>query len=125
MTQELQSTLVAVGRRWLGRKTHISCRANIILLAMGVFMNSLGVNGCTKSWEADKHDPQVGENESTDIGKSQRLPKQNNAIINKVLAMQLDLAKIIEIARIARHFERPETTNHIADNACGVDYADT
>jgi hypothetical protein len=64
-------------------------------------MSSLGVKGRTKSWEAHERDQQFGKNESIDIGKSQRLRKEGNARINKVLAMRLGLAKIIEKVRIS------------------------
>jgi hypothetical protein len=40
-------------------------------------------------------------NRSIDIGKSQRLQKEGNAGINKVLAMRPGLAKIIEKVRIS------------------------
>jgi hypothetical protein len=45
----------------------------VIQLALGAFMSSLGVQGRPKSWEAHERDQQFGENESTNIGKSQRL----------------------------------------------------
>jgi len=70
--------------------------AHGIQLAMGSFRSSLGVKGRTKSWEAHEHDQQFGENESTDIGKSQRIRKEGNARTNNVLAMSPGLAKIIE-----------------------------
>jgi len=41
--------------------------AHIIQLALSAFMSTLGVKGCTKSWEALEHDQQFGENEPTDI----------------------------------------------------------
>ena len=88
-------------------------------------MNSLGVKGRTKSWEAHEHDQQFGENESTDIGKSQRLRKEGNARINKVSAMRSGFAKIIEKVRISTYFECAETDLQIAENACCIDYADT
>jgi len=47
--------------------------AHDIQLALGAFMSSLGGNGRTKSGEAHERDQQFGENECTDIGKSQRL----------------------------------------------------
>jgi hypothetical protein len=53
---------------WVALSNHIPCMAHIIQLALGAFMNSLGVNGHTKSWEADERDQQFGENESIDIG---------------------------------------------------------
>jgi len=69
---------------------------HVIQLALGAFMSSLGVKGCTKSWEAHERDQQFGENETIDLGNSQRLRKQGNARINKVLAMRPGFAKIIE-----------------------------
>ena len=68
-------------------------------------MSSLGVKGRTMSWEAHQRNPQFGENESTDIGKSRRLRKDGNTRINKMLAMRLGLAKIIEKVHISRHCE--------------------
>jgi len=65
------------------------------------FIRSLGVKGHTKSLEAHEHDQQFGENESTDIGKSQRLRKEGNARINKVSAMRPGFANIIEKIRIS------------------------
>ena len=75
--------------------------AHVIQLPLGAFMSSLGVKGRTKSWEALERDQQFGENESIDIGKSQRLRKEGNARINKVSAMRPGLAKIIEKVRIS------------------------
>ena len=99
--------------------------AHIIQLALGAFIGSLGVKGCTESWEAHERDEQFGENETIDIGKSQRLRTDGNARINKVLAMRPGLAKIIEKLHISWYFESPETDLHIAENACCIDYADT
>jgi len=65
------------------------------------------------SHERDLH---FGENDSIDIGRSQRLRKEGNARINKVLAMRLCLAKIIEKVHISRYFESLETHLHIAEN---------
>jgi hypothetical protein len=64
-------------------------------------MSSLGIKGCTNSWEAHERDQQFRENESIDIGKSQRLRKEGNARINKVSAMRSGFAKIIEKVRIS------------------------
>jgi len=99
--------------------------AHVIQLSLGAFMSSLGVKGRTKSWEAHERDQQFGENESTDIGKSQRLRKEGNARINKVSAMRPGLAKIIDKVRISTYYESAETDLHIAGNACCIDYADT
>jgi len=70
--------------------------AHVIQLALGAFMRSLGVKGHTKFWEAHERNQQFGENESRNIGKSQRLWKEGNARINKVSAMQHGVAKIIQ-----------------------------
>jgi len=104
---------------------HIPCMAHIIQLASGAFMSSLSVKGRTKSWEAHERDQQFGENESIDIGKSQRLRKEGNARINKVSAMKPGLAKIIAKVRISWYFGSPEADLHIAENACCINYADT
>jgi len=99
--------------------------AHVIQLALGAFMSSLGVKGRTKSWEAHERDQQFGENESIDIGKSQRLRKEGNARINKLSAMKPGLAKIIEKVCISTYFECAETDLQIAENAGCIDYADT
>jgi hypothetical protein len=70
--------------------------ADVIQLALGAFMSRFGVKGRTDYWDAHERDQQFGENESIDIGKSQRLRKEGNARINKVSAMRPGLAKIIE-----------------------------
>jgi len=101
MTRELQSTLEASGIKRPALRNHIPCMEHIIQQALSAFMSSLGVKGRTKSWEAHERDQQFGENESIDIGKSQRLRKEGNARINKVSAMRPDLAKIIEKVRIS------------------------
>jgi len=101
LTCEMQSTLEASGIEWPALRNHIPCMSHIIQLALGAFMSSLGVNGRTKSWEAHERDQQFGENESIDIGKSQRLRKEGNARIYKVSAMRLGLAEIIEKVRIS------------------------
>jgi len=103
----------------------IPCMAHVIQLALGVFMKSLHIKGCTMSWEAHERNQQFEDNQSTDIGRSQRLRKVGNARIDKVLALWPGLAKIIEKVRISRHFERPETHHQIAENAWCIDYADT
>jgi len=125
MTRELQSTLQASAIQWPALRNHISCMAHVIQLALGAFMSSLGVKGRTKSWEAHERDQQFGENESIDIGKSQRLRKEGNARINKVSAMKPGLAKIIEKVPISLCLGSPEIDLHMAENACCIDYTDT
>jgi len=101
MTCELQSTLEASGIEWPALRNHIPWMVQVIQLPLGAFICSLSVRGRTKSWEAHERDQQFGENESIDIGKSQRLRKEGNARINKVSAMRPGLAKIIEKVRIS------------------------
>jgi len=125
MTRELQSTLEASGLERPALMNHIPGMAHVIQLAWGAFMSSLGVKGHTKSWEAHERHQHFGENESIDIGKSQRLREEGNARINKVSAMEPGLAKIIEKVHISRYFESAETDLHIAENDCCIDYANT
>jgi len=87
-------------------------------------MSSLGVKGCTNSWEAHERDQQFGENESIDIGKSQLLQTEGNARINKVSAIRTGSAKIIEKVCISRNVECPESDLHIAVNTSFIDYTD-
>jgi len=106
-------------------RNHIPCMAHVIQLALGGFMSCLGVTGRIQSWEAHEHDQQFGANESTHIGNSQRLCKEGNARINKVSAMRLGLAKLIEKVHISTYFESAEADLHIAENDCCTDDADT
>jgi hypothetical protein len=76
MPRELQSTLDTFGITWPALSNQIPCRAHVVHLALGTFMNRLGVDSCTKSWEADERDLQFGENVTAEIGKSQRLQKE-------------------------------------------------
>jgi hypothetical protein len=91
---------------------------HIIQLALGAFISSLSVKGCTKSCKALECDQQCGENESIHIGKSQGLRKEGNARIISVSAMRPSLAKIIEKVHVCRYFESPETDLYIAEDAC-------
>jgi len=125
MTRELQSTLDASGIGWPALRNHIPCMAHVIQVALGAFMSSLSVKGRTKYWEAHERDQKFGENESIDIGKSQRLRKEGNARINKVSAMRSGLAKIIEKVHISWYFESPEADHHKAENACCINYTNT
>jgi len=125
MSCELQFTLESFRIEWPALRNNIPCMPHIIQRALGAFMSSLGMKGCTRSWEAHERDQQFGENECIDIGKSQRLRREGNARINKVSAMKPGLAKIIEKVRISWYFESAETDLHVAENACGIDYANT
>ena len=71
--RESQSTIQPSGIKWPALWNQIPCMVQVIQLALGTFMSSLGVKGRTKSWEAHERDQQLGENERIDIGKSQRV----------------------------------------------------
>jgi hypothetical protein len=101
MTHELLSILESSGIEWPALRNHITCMAHVKQLALGAFMSSLGEKGRNKSCEAHERDQQFGKNESIDIGKSQRLRKEGNARIDKVLAMKPGLTKIMEKVRIS------------------------
>jgi len=122
---ELQSTLEDSGIERPTLSNHIPCMVHVIQLTLGEFISSLGVKGHTKSWEYHERNEQFGENESIDIGKSQRLPKEGNVRINKVSAMSPGLAKLIEKVHTSRYFETPETQIPEAENASFIDYANT
>jgi len=53
------------------------------------------------SWDSHQLDVQLGENEATEVGNSQRHLKAGTARINKVSAMKRGLAKIIANVRIS------------------------
>jgi hypothetical protein len=125
VTCEMQSTLEASGIEWPALMNHNPCMTHIIQLTVVAFMSSFSVQGRTKSWEAHKRDQQFGENESIDIGKSQRLRTEGNVRFNKVSAMRPGLATIVEKVRFSGFFESTETDVQIAENAYGIDYADT
>jgi hypothetical protein len=99
--------------------------AHVIVLALGGFMSSLHVKGRTKSWEAHECVQQFGENESIDIGQSQRLRNEGNPSMNMMSAIRPFIANIIEKVRISRYFESHETDLHIAENACCIYYSNT
>jgi len=63
------------------------------------------VKGSSKSWEANERDHQIGENESTHIGKSQGLQKEGNARINQVSTMRPGLAKLFKKVRHSTYIE--------------------
>jgi len=123
--RELQTTLAASVIEWPALRNYIPCVTHVIQLALGAFLSSLGVKCHTKSWEAHECDQQFGENESTDIRNSQRLQKEDNARINKVLAMRPGLAKIIEKFCISTYCESAVAYLHIAENTWYIDYAVT
>jgi hypothetical protein len=88
MSHELQSTPEASVIELPALRNHIPCTAHVLQRALAAFLSSLGVKGCTRSWEAHECNQQFGEHESIHIGKSQRLRKEGNARINKVTAIR-------------------------------------
>jgi hypothetical protein len=105
MTHELHTSRQASRIEWPTSTNRIPCMGHVIQLALFALISSLGVNGSSKSWEAHEHDQQFGENESTDIGKSQILQKEGNGRINKLSAMSTGFAKIIEKVHTSTCFE--------------------
>jgi hypothetical protein len=65
------------------------------------------------------------EDESTDIGKSQRFRKEGNSRIIKVWHMNPGFAKIIDKVHYSGIFENTEADHCIAANDSGAKYADT
>jgi hypothetical protein len=60
MTHALQSTLGASAIEWPALRNLIPCMVQVIQLALGAFLSSLGVKGRMKSWEAHERDQQFG-----------------------------------------------------------------
>jgi len=52
---------------------------HVIQLALGAFMSRLGGIGHIEFWESHECNQQSGEDESIDIGESQRLGREGNA----------------------------------------------
>ena len=125
LTHELRSSLEVSFIEWPALWNHIPYTAHVIQLALGSFMSSLSVKGRTKSLVAHQHYEQFVENKSIDIWKCQRLRKEVNARINKVLANGPGLEKIIDKLCISRYFENSETELPIAENVCMSVYTDT
>ena len=73
MTREFQTVLESSGIEQTALRNHTPCMVHVIRLPLGEFKSSLRVQGRTKSWEAHERAQQSGENDSTEIGKSQRL----------------------------------------------------
>jgi len=93
---ELQSTLEAPGIEWPALRNHTPRMDHVKQLPLGAFMSSFGVTVRTKSCDTHECDQQFGENESIDMGKSERLRTEGNARNNMVSAMRPGLAKITE-----------------------------
>jgi hypothetical protein len=68
---ELQSTLAASRIELPAIRFYMPYMAHVAQRALGAFMSTQGVTGQTKSCEAYKPVPQLGENECTVIAKSQ------------------------------------------------------
>ena len=125
MTGELQSTLEAFESEYPALRNHLPCMGHFILLDVGAFMCSLGEKGRTKSSDAHDRDQKFGENQSIEIGKSERLSKKGNARNYKVSAMRPGFAKMIEKVRISRNFHCLETDVHLEQHACCIYNTDT
>jgi RNA polymerase-binding transcription factor DksA len=98
---------------------------HIIQLGLGVFRSSPSVNNCTGSSEAQEHDQQLIENETTDIEKTQTYQNEGNAEINQVSDMRPELAKIIDNVYNSSYVECLETDLQIGANASCIDNVNT
>jgi len=98
---------------------------NVIQLALGVLMSSLGVEGHTRSCEWCERDQQDGGHECANIGMSKTVWEEGNARLNKLSAMRPSHAKLIHNVHITTRFERPETDLDVAKSACWIYYEDT
>jgi hypothetical protein len=58
---------------WSAMTSHIPCMAHVIQLCFGAFMNSLGVKGREKSWEAHQRDKHFDENITSKSGKNKAI----------------------------------------------------
>jgi len=125
ITWELQSRCEAPGLGSPPVRNDILYMVQVIEIALGGCMNSVAGKGCSKSFEAHLRNQHFGENKCTHIAKHQGEWKEGKARINKVSAQRPGLVKIIQTLTISRHFERPETDLHIAEDACCIDYTDT
>jgi hypothetical protein len=96
ITEELQSTFEASEIEWPVLRNHATGIAYVIQLAFGASTSILGVQAHTKSKEVHEPNQQFGENESIDIGNSQRLLREGNATFNNRSAMKSGLVKITE-----------------------------
>jgi hypothetical protein len=70
-------------------------------------------------------EPSGPQRETTDIGKSQQLRKEDNARFNNMSAMIPGLAMMIEKVHISTYFDSAETDLNRAENVCCIDYIDT
>jgi len=76
------------------------------------------ITGYTKSLGTHLCDDLFGENENTDIGKSQRLANQGNRRITMVYTMTPGVGKRIDNGFLSRRFESSDNNLYIAEHGC-------
>ena len=91
MTGCLQKLLENGGTDWSAEQNHLPCMTHVIQLALGAFMDSLGVKGRHKSWE---------DNEREKIGQetvgSNRRKRVCGVRVEKVASLEPGFNKIVE-----------------------------
>jgi hypothetical protein len=114
----LWNRVAGIQASYLMRATHHGAGSRFI-------QEQLGCKWPHSAWQSHERDQDSRKNDRNVIGKSQRLQNTGNATINKGSAIWPCLAKTDDKVQIAWYFERSETDLHIAEDACGIDYADT
>ena len=90
MTRSLQLLLEESGVEWCAEQNHMPCMAHVIQLALGAFMNSLGVKGRQKSWEDTERDKMA------DDGGHGRKKRSGGARVERVALLECGFNKIVE-----------------------------
>jgi hypothetical protein len=90
MTGSLQLLLEESGVEWSAEQNHMPCMAHVIQLALGAFMNALGVKGREKSWEDTER-----EKMTADSGRVVK-KKIGGARVERVALLKGGFNKIVE-----------------------------
>jgi hypothetical protein len=90
MTGCLQLLLEESGVEWSAEQNHMPCMAHVIQLALGAFMNTLGVKGRQKSWEDTEREKMVA-----DRGRESKR-RIGGARVERVALLKCGFNKIVE-----------------------------
>ena len=89
MTSCLEQLLENGGTVWSAGQNHLPCMTHVIQLALGAFMDSLGVKVCHKSWE-DAEREKIGSQGSS------RRNRHGGVRVEKVVSLKPGFQKIVE-----------------------------
>jgi hypothetical protein len=89
MTNCLERLLENESTVWSAEQNHLPCMTHIIQLALGAFMDSLGVKVRHKSWEDTEREKIGGQ-------KSSGRNKGGGARVDKVVSLEPGFHKIVE-----------------------------